>query len=404
MESQSASLVAILAVAMLVATAARRLRLPYTVGLVLVGALLVVFRIAPSVALTSDLIFYGILPPLLFEASLALRWRDLRADLLPILLLSTIGTVLSAAVSTAGMMLILHWPLAPALLFGVLIAATDPVAVIAMFRDLGVRGRLRLLVESESLFNDGVAAVLFAVALSVAGTHASPPTAMATVALTAKVVLGGLAIGAAVAALSIAIAGRTTEKLVETALTVVAAYGAFTLAEALHLSGVLATVTAGLVMGNVGVLRERDEGPLSQEARTFVVEFWDFAAFLANSVIFPLIGISVASMALARGDLVLIGFAIAVVLASRALTVYPLSLALLGTRRPIFWREQHVLFWGGLRGALALALALTLPVDMPFRDSIVVAAFGVAVFSIVVQGLTMPLLLRALGLRPPPSA
>ena len=189
----------------------------------------------------------------------------------------------------------------------------------------------------------------------------------------------------------------------ETALTVVAAYGAFSLAEALHLSGVLATVTAGLVMGNVGVLRDDATAPLSQEARAFVVEFWDFAAFLANSVIFPLIGISVASMSLARVDLVLIGLAIVIVLASRALTVYPLSFALAGTRRPLAWRERHVLFWGGLRGALALALALSLPVDMPFRDPIVVAAFGVAAFSIVIQGLTMPLLLRWLGPSPTPA-
>ena len=186
MEFQPVSLVAVLAVALLVAIVARRLRLPYTVGLVLVGALLALFRIAPPVTLTSDLIFYGILPPLLFEAALALRWRDLRADLLPILLLSTVGTVISAAVSTAGMMLILHWPFAPALLFGVLIAATDPVAVIGMFRDLGVRGRLRLLVESESLFNDGAAAVLFAVALTMAGMQNTPPSAMETIALMGK--------------------------------------------------------------------------------------------------------------------------------------------------------------------------------------------------------------------------
>ena len=184
---------------------------------------------------------------------------------------------MSAAVTTSSMVFLLHWPLAPATLFGALIAATDPVAVIALFKDQKVGGRLRLLVESESLFNDGVAAVLFAVALAVALPGNTPLLPGPALLFTAKIVLGGLCVGAIVGGLAIVIAGRATDRLIETALTVVAAYGAFTAAESLHMSGILATVTCGLLMGNLGVLRE-DGGLISEDARSFVVEFWDFRA------------------------------------------------------------------------------------------------------------------------------
>ena len=149
-----------------VAIIARRMRLPYTVGLVLTGIALAVTGLETGAMLTHDFIFDVILPPLLFEAALSIRWRELRRDLFPIVVLSTLGVVISAAVVAAGMVQFLAWPAAPAIVFGVLIAATDPIAVLAMFKDTGVKGRIRLLVESESLFNDGVAAVLFALVLT----------------------------------------------------------------------------------------------------------------------------------------------------------------------------------------------------------------------------------------------
>ena len=141
-------------------------RLPYTVGLVLTGIALAVTGLETGAMLTHDFIFDVILPPLLFEAALSIRWRELRRDLFPIVVLSTLGVVISASAVAAGMARVLSWPAAAAIVFGVLIAATDPIAVLAMFKDTGVKGRLRLLLESESLFNDGVAAVLFALVLA----------------------------------------------------------------------------------------------------------------------------------------------------------------------------------------------------------------------------------------------
>ncbi len=395
MDEHLIRIVWVLVVAILIAIVARRLHLPYTIGLVLVGAAIAILKIDFGVTLTREFIFDVILPPLLFEAALTLHWKELRADLLPVLVLSTVGTIVAAAVVTAGMVLLLHWPTPSALLFGVLIAATDPVAVIAMFKDNNVKGRLRLLVESESLFNDGVAAVLFSAALAWAGlADGHAPTALETITTLRQTVLGGCAIGLFCGSIAILLAGRASEHLVEAALTTVTAYGSFLLAEHFHMSGVLATVMAGLLMGNLGVLRDSEDSPVSPRGREFALGFWEFAAFLANSLIFPLIGVRVAQIGFALPQLGSLAVAIVVTLVGRALTVYPISLLFARSRWAIALPQQHVLFWGGLRGALALALALSLPVDLPSSNAITTTTFAVVAFSIIVQGLTMPIVLR----------
>ena len=392
-----------LVVAILVAIIARRMRLPYTVGLVLTGIGLAATGLETGAMLTHDFIFDVILPPLLFEAALSIYWRELQRDMLPVVVLSTLGVVISAVVVAAGLVEFLAWPAAPAVVFGVLIAATDPIAVLAMFKDTGIKGRLRLLVESESLFNDGVAAVLFALVLAWAqATDVGQLTATAVPRALALTTGGGILVGLACGGAGIALAGRTSDHLVEAALTAVAAYGSFLLAESLHCSGVLGTVAAGLLMGNLGVLREDERlNIFSPDGRSFVIGLWEFAAFIANSLIFLLIGLKVSAMPItgiiSSGALLI---AIGLVLVGRALTVYPLCLLFRHSTWDIPIHEQHVLWWGGLRGALALALALALPPTFPLYNEILITTFGVVVFSVVVQGLTMPLLLRKLSLLP----
>jgi monovalent cation:H+ antiporter, CPA1 family len=382
------SAVVLLLIAAGVAMLTRKLHLPYSVALVATGMVLALLPFSPRISLTKDLLFGALLPPLIFEAALYLEWRELRRDLALILVLATLGVLISAAVTAAGMHSLAQWQWQSSIVFGILIAATDPVSVIATFREAKVHGRLRLLVESESLFNDGVAAVAFAIAI--AATSGQSPTALGMTVAVVLAVGGGLLCGAIVAGVVLLLAGRTEDHLVELTFTTVAAYGSFLMAESFGVSGVLATLTAGLMLGNIGTL-----GVLSARGREAVRAFWEYAAFVSNSLVFLLIG-----MYESRQNFAAVWFAalvaIAFVMVGRAAAIYPICLAFSKSSLRVSAAHQHVLFWGGLRGALALALALGLPRDMPAREDIIAVSFAVVAFSLFVQGLTMAPLLRAL--------
>lgn len=367
----------------------RRLRLPYSAGLVAAGMGLAILPFSPTVQLTKDLLFNALLPPLIFEAAFHLDWKQLRRDLPVVLVLASLGVALSAAVTAAGMYYLAHWDWISCAVFGILIAATDPVSVIATFRETGARGRLVLLVEAEALFNDGTAAVAFGVAITFTTGHTA--TALGTVSMLAATVVGGLMCGAVVACLALLLAGRTEDHLVEIAFTTVAAWGSFLMAEHLHLSGVLATLTAGLLMANY-----RSLGEISPRGREAVEAFWEYAAFIANSLVFLLIGMHGAHVNLWAVRVSAVA-AIALVTLGRAAAIYPSCLFFAWSGLHVTSRHQHVLFWGGLRGALALALALGLPPAIPLRDHIVTISFAVVAFSVFVQGLTIGPLLRRLG-------
>jgi CPA1 family monovalent cation:H+ antiporter len=206
-----------------------------------------------------------------------------------------------------------------------------------------------------------------------------------------KSTLGGIGCGAVTGLFALALAGRTTDHLVEITLSTVAAYGSFLLAEHFGLSGVLATITAGLVIGNF-----TGWGAVSTKGREALQAFWEYAAFAANSLVFLLIGMRVAHQRL--GALwSAAAIAVAVVLVARAAAVYPCAALFRSAGLRVSMPHRHVLFWGGLRGALALALALGLPPGLAMREEIVAVCFAVVVFSIFVQGLSMTPLLRRLG-------
>lgn len=370
----------------------RRVHLPYTVGLVLAGMGLYFFHIYLKWHLSRELIFSVFLPPLIFEAALFINWQEFKRDLPVIGLLATVGVVLAAAVTAVGMHFALDWDWGSAVIFGVLIAATDPVSVIATFKEARVKGRLRLLIEAESLINDGTAAVVFVAVLAIlAGAHQSPIAVAGALILT---IAGGIAVGAGVTFTLMFLAGRTPDYLVEITFTMLAAYGSFLLAERCHFSGVLATLTAGLVVGNY-----RSSTSISDAGRRAIGPFWEFAAFVANSLIFLLIGAQEAQQHFTGIWLPLL-VAIALVTLGRAVAIYPLCAVFSKTRLRVRLTHQHVLFWGGLRGALALALALALPDEMPNRDAVITVTFAVVAFSVFAQGLTMTPLLRRLGQMP----
>ncbi len=381
----------LLFVSALVAMLTRRLRLPYTVGLVLAGMGLFLAHVRLDLHLSKELIFSIFLPPLVFEAALYIRWEDLKKDLPVVTLLATLGVLLAASVTAAGMHYAIGWNWGSAIIFGVLTAATDPVSVIATFKELGVHGRLRLLIEAESLLNDGTAAVAFVAVLGIlAGEQQSLISLCASLILT---IGGGILVGALAGWGSILLSGRTSDHLVEITFTTLSAYGSFYVAEHYHFSGVLAALTAGLVVGNCGTPTN-----LSDRGRHALEIFWEYVAFIANSLIFLLIGAQGAQQHFSGRLLVLV--AIALVTLGRAVAIYPVCLLFAHGGLKVDRRDQHILFWGGLRGALALALALALPADLPYRDPIISLTFAVVAFSVFAQGLTITPLLHKLRLLP----
>ena len=387
LDVQTAAL--LLLVAAVVAMLTRRLRLPYSVGLVVAGICLAALPFAPKVSLTKDLIFTVLLPPLLFEAAFYIHWDQLRRDFPVVVVLATLGVVLSAGVTALGMRYLADWSWMSALVFGVLIAATDPVSVIATFKEAKAQGRLLVLIEAESLFNDGTAAVAFGVAVAIASNQHLDSFAVA--ATLVKTIGGGILCGVVASIAALLLAGRTEDHLVEITFTTVAAYGSFLLAEHFALSGVLATITAGLLMGNL-----RFFGRISGKREDAIHAFWEYAAFVANSLIFLLIGMHEAHQNFAAVWLAAL-IAIILVVFGRAVAIYPCCFLFSRSSLRVTLNHRHVLFWGGMRGAVALALALGLPPTLPEREAIITISFAVVAFSVFAQGLTMPPVLRRMG-------
>ncbi|MEP7316575.1 MAG: sodium:proton antiporter [Sphingomicrobium sp.] len=381
----------LLLIACLIAIVSRSFGLPYSVGLVGAGVMVALFPDTPRFPLSRELIFNVFLPPLVFEAAMQLPWKSFRRELPLTLVLAFLGVGVAAITVAAGMHYWLGWGWLGAGLFAVLISATDPVAVIATFKEVRVEERLRMLVESESLLNDGAAAVGFAILAAIA---AGAPTGFASVVPAFIWTLsGGILIGAAVTGFVMLVAWRTEDHLVEITLTALAAYGSFLIAEHFAASGILATLTAGLIVGNFGRFAWRCDGN-----RSHILDAWEFFAFLANSVVFLLIGIQEATISINRIGYESAFAAIGLVLLGRAIAVYPITNMFRGTKLRVPAASQHVLFWGGLRGALALALALAVPASVPERGVIIIAAFVVVAFSIFVQGMTIPLLIKWLNI------
>ena len=378
---------------------AQRLKIPYTVALVLGGLVISSLHfvaLAPLRPLlrphwlTPDVILILFLPALVFEGSLKLNLPDLMRDWVPLLLLANVGVVLATLVTGY----FVHWsvgiPLMVALIFGSVISATDPISVLALFETLRTEKRLSVLVEGESLLNDGTAVVLFQLLLAGflgGGLNWAKGAGQFVLAVT-----GGAGIGFAAAYLVTKINRAVDDPQIEITLTTVAAYGSYLLAYHFRLSGVIASGAAGLFIGNYCV-----ERGVSRQTRSALESYWEYIAFVMNSLVFLLIGLEVRIKTLAAAWLPIL-LAIVAVLLGRALTIYFLVPASNAFAKKISFPWQHVMMWGGLRGALALALAVSLDEGFPYRELILNMTFGVVVFSILVQGLTMKPLMKRLGL------
>jgi CPA1 family monovalent cation:H+ antiporter len=398
--TQDIAIIALLLTISAVGIATRRLRLPYPIALVLAGlalgwltrSSLPLLQDLPldEIHLTPHLILVLFLPALLFEATLHIEATALRRTLLPIGVLAIPGVLLTALI-VGGLIawgVGLGWP--TALLFGAIVSATDPIAVLAIFKRIGAPHQLELLVEGESLFNDGTAVVLSRILLGAAVAGTLDLTGGIVSFLV--VVGGGLAVGLLTGALASRLTSGIDDHLIEITLTTILAYGTFLSAEALHVSGVIAVVAAGLVLSNIGARRG-----MSPTTRLALLTFWEYIAFLLNSAIFLLIGLEVDLSSLAA-NILPIGIAIGAVLLARAVTVYGLGLVVLPLPRALRLRWLHTLFWSGLRGAVSLAVVLSLPLDLPERPLLLDLTFGVVLFTLLVQGLTMQPLVTWLGL------
>lgn len=388
-----AQLVTVSIILLLVATAvallSRWLRVSYVAGLVLAG--LALTELLPQrIGLNDSLILNLFLPILVFEAAINTDISRLRSTIKPISLLAGPGIVIASGVTAA----LLKWGLGlnwtAALLAGVILAITDTVSVIAVFKEVLVPSRLSTIVEGESLFNDGVALVLFS--LIVKAHEAGSLTFLAGLQELFVVVVGGSLVGLAVGYLSTGLFVRADEPLSSILLTVAVALGAFQLGQSFSVSGVVAVVVAGLIVGSVGL-----SGKVSASTRLTLLSFWESIAFGVNSFIFLLIGIEVNLTTLWQ-ILPAVLLAIAAYQIARIVSVYPLLAIVRWFDRPVPWRWQHVLFFGNIKGSLSMALALSIPATIPGREQLIAIVFGTVLLSVVGQGVSLPWLVKRLQL------
>jgi CPA1 family monovalent cation:H+ antiporter len=370
-------------------------KIPYTLLLVIVGMALA-FVDVKLINLSPELIMEIFLPPLLFEAAWNLQWRNLKQNWFPIILFATLGVV----ICVVGIAFPLsYWggmELAIAFLAAAALSATDPVSVIALFKELGASKKLNTLMEGESLFNDGVAVVVF---LILVGIPLGTSTFDLSVTLARFVTVIGIGVGCGLVigfSLSL-LTQRFDLPFVEQSLTLVSAYGAYILAENLGGSGVIGVVVVGMVLGNYG-----SRIGMNPRTRLIVSIFWEFVAFFVNSIIFLLIGDQIGLSSLSD-HLNLILIAIAGVVVTRLVSIFALSFIsnkvsdqISSTH--ITLQEQTVLWWGGLRGSVAIAVALSVPQAIAERQAIIDIVFGVVLFTLLVQGLTTQFVLKGLDL------
>ncbi len=429
--SPEVTFIVFLTLASLIAIASRKLKLPYTIAMVLVGLLLSFSGLEPPAFFTGELLLVVLLPALLFEATFHIDYEDLRRNAKSILLLAVPGVLLSTFIVGLllryGMLYFFHYsiPLLEALVFGALISATDPISVVSLFKELGVVKRLSILVEGESLFNDGTAIVFYRILLLIlVGLEAQAQHGFVSSYIDATLQFGGPTFGPLLAGtvgfLLVAVGGGLlgaasgyffglvfrplTEPLVELTMTGVMTYATYLLAEELQVSGVIAVVFATIVF-----VRVTGHTGLSATTRLTINTFWEYLAFLINSFIFLIIGLEFNVIFTQPGALVFTSlrsvimpvlWGIAIVLIARLIVVYALGNLLhkMDETLPIRWLA--VLFWGGLRGSLGLVLALNLANIHVFSQDdyilVISVTYGYVLFSLIGQGLTIKPLLTIL--------
>ena len=397
-------LVVLLGIAMLVTGTCRNLPVPFTVILVLIGMLLgylshVLHFMEPlqDFTLSPEIMLFVFLPALIFESGFALDARQMIKDLPPILILAIPAMLMSTFVVGLGVWWALDIKLIVALVFGALISATDPVAVVALFKELGAPNRLNVLVEGESLLNDATAIVAFTILLGIAveggGIGWSDVDNVFLDFL--RVFIGGALFGAFLGFVVCELLYRMQSGIsVILTSSIIVAYASFVIAEhSFHISGVMAVVGSAVALRRFGVTRFR------QDTTHSIHEVWEVIALSCNSLLFLLVGLSISIVTLFN-QLGPIFIAIALVLSARALSIYSLvPLAVKWFKLPhISMGERHIMWWGGLKGGLAIAVVLSIPSDLPERQFLFEVTLGVVLFTLLISAPTIRPLMHFLGL------
>ncbi len=364
-----------------------RLKASYPTVIIIIGLVLSLLRIGgalETVPFDSSVILGFVVPPMIFEAAMRTRFQTFRTVEKTVISLAIFGVVISTIITGLVLNIVVGLPISAALMFGVIISPTDPVSVVNLLKRVRAPERLTALLESEAYFNNATPVILYGVAVSLSFNPQS-------LSLFAYNLLGGVAVGVLVSAAAELLHKLITEPLAETTFTIAVMFGSYALAESLGMSGLIAVPIAGLYMGNRTM-----RTAMSEETRTTMTKFWEVVTFMATSFAFLLIGLKTDVMMLVTYA-PFIAAAFLAILVARIISVYPIIgfAKMLREKIPHSW--TRVIAFAGLRGAVSIALALSLP-ETRFKNTLVAMTFGVALLSLVVQAEIMRAYLKTVKL------